>query len=299
MKCPYVILKTFLEEYNIMSQKILVLAGPKQSGKNTAANFVVGYKLCQLGRQGKPFCPTRFEIDEKGQLIVNTTIISADNTLQEGVGILDLTRTDFDFIQWAENMMWPYVKQYAFADTLKTIAITVFGLTHKQVYGTDADKNTLTNIKWENMARFLYPALVGKFKKSGKYYENMTAREFLQYFGTNVCRQIYDDCWINSCLNMIIAENSELAVITDCRFKNEVYKTKELGAKVIKLSKKNNNEDLHPSEIELNEIPDENYDLILPPKEEISIHDQNQMILDAMSRWGWVGSHINLPEEKG
>jgi len=44
---------------------------------------------------------------------------------------------------------------YSFADPLKKdVCINILGLTERQCYGTDADKNTLTNLRWENMPCF-------------------------------------------------------------------------------------------------------------------------------------------------
>ena len=129
-----------------------------------------------------------------------------------GWGILDLLRKDDEFTQYAEINIWPYVKIYHFADYLKMICVDLFDLTEKQVYGTDADKNTQT-----------------------KY--GMTAREFLQYFGTNVMRKIKDTIWVDVTLKRILAQQPVIAIIPDVRFPNEVDAIHDAGGMVIRLNR--------------------------------------------------------------
>ncbi len=281
-----------------MSQKILVFAGKKQSGKSSAANFVAGYILAQLGRKGQAFCPVSFAIDDDGELNVNTAFMDANGDPVETEGILNLNRHDEDFTTWASNVMWPYVKPYAFADSLKWIAMTVFNIDSKLLYGTDEEKNQPTHIKWKDMCQFLSPKQVASIKKSEKYDKFMTVREFLQYFGTNVCRVLDDECWTRKCFSDILSEGSELAIIQDCRFANEVhasYKLKEIygvDVKVVKLLR-SGEFDIHESENGLKGIADTSYDLVID-NEHMTIKEKNQEILDALYTWGWLSGHIGL-----
>ena len=64
-----------------------------------------------------------------------------------------------------------------------------------------------------------------KYHKPGR----MAAREFLQFFGTDVCREIYEDVWQSRLIKDIIAEEPLVAVIDDCRFPNEVQAVQEGG----------------------------------------------------------------------
>ena len=63
----------------------------------------------------------------------------------------------------------------------------------------------------------------------------MTAREVMQYVGTDFFRKIYPDVWVDSTIRKIESEAPDLAVIVDCRFPNETKGVKEAGGKVIKL----------------------------------------------------------------
>lgn len=277
-----------------MDQKILVFAGKKQAGKSSAANFVTGYLLSQLGRRGFPFCPKKFDIDEDGQLIVDTETIDIDGNTQLSNGILNLRRRDEEFVTWAMNIMWPHVKIYSFADTLKWIAINVFGVPDNLVYGNEEDKSQSTHIKWKDMSAFLVPIKINALKRSGLYDQNMSVRAFLQYFGTNVCRKIYNDCWVNNCFKNIIEEGAELAIIDDARFANEIKTSKKMNAKVIKLERFVD-KDSHDSEKELDKISTRYYDLQID-NQYMTIKEKNQAILDAMYDWEWFNSHISLEQ---
>ncbi len=251
-----------------MSQKILGLSGVKQSGKTTAMNFLYGYQM-RLNDVVQ-----KFLMDDKGNLLVNAVMIDDKGEETEEVGILDVERRDQDFIGYASMTIWPYVKSFSFADPLKVIAIELFGLSEDQCYGTDKDKNTTVNIKWEDI-----PA----------YQENwatgfMTAREFLQCFGTDICRTIKDTVWVDSCINRILETGTELAIVSDCRFPNEVDAVQKAGGKVIRLTR-NNHPDSHASEQALNDFDGFDYTL---DNSEMNIDETNKALLKVLREWGWL-----------
>lgn len=182
--------------------KIIGISGRKQSGKNTVANIISGDVLKGLGMIQD------YKIDNSGQL----NILTDNKENLTGWGILDLLRKDEEFVSYADKNIWPYIKIYHFADYLKMICVDLFNLEPAQVYGTDVDKNTET-----------------------KY--GMTAREFLQYFGTRVMRKIKDDIWLERTMKTIQEEQSCIAVIPDVRFPNEVLSIKNAGGFVIRLQR--------------------------------------------------------------
>lgn len=181
---------------------IIGIAGRKQSGKNTVANIINGEFL-----KNKELIQD-YKIDQDGQLVIKTT----DANSQEGWGIFDVTRRDNNFKSYAELEIWPYVKIYHFADPLKAMAMELFDLTEKQVYGSNDDKNTMTPY--------------------GK-----TSREFLQYLGTDVMRKIKDSIWVDYTIKLIKDENSEISIIPDVRFPNEVKAIKEADGVVVRLTR--------------------------------------------------------------
>lgn len=194
---------------------IIGISGRKQAGKNTVANIFNGEFLKSKG------LIKDYRINEQGQLVIKTS----DSNMNEGWGVLDVTRKDDEYAAYAERNVWPYIKIYHFADYLKTIAINLFGLPHEKVYGNDEDKNQDTDFSWNKMP-------CGK-KRKGK----LTIREFLQYFGTDLVRKIKDDAWVSATIKLINSENPSIAIIPDVRFPNEVKAINEQGGFVIRLTR--------------------------------------------------------------
>jgi hypothetical protein len=153
-------------------------------------------------------------------------------------------------------------KIYNFADPLKqNICIELLGLTHDQCYGSDSHKNELVDCYWEN----------------GK---QMTAREVMQFIGTNIFRKMKHNVWSSATINKIEKEKPALAVIADCRFPNEVDAVKQAGGLVIKLTRNPHNSD-HESETALDECNYgvQNFDLVIY-NENLTIPEQNQVIIN-------------------
>lgn len=196
--------------------KIIGISGRKQAGKNTVANYINGSILLKHGMIKD------FYIDQEGQLIVQTV----DSNNNDGYGIFDVTRKDEQFVQYAERELWPYIKLYHFADPLKEMCVNLFGLNPENVYGSDAQKNRLTTLTWESMPDC--PP-----DKDGL----MTHRQFLEHFGTQVIRKIYHNAWSEYALKRIIKEQSEVSIIPDVRFPNEVEIIKQYGGIVIRLTR--------------------------------------------------------------
>ena len=266
-----------------MSQKIIAFSGVKQSGKTTCLNFLHG---CVLKRND---VIEKFFVDEEtGSIMVNT--ISQDETGEDvkSMGNVDFGRTDDEFIEYAHINIWPFIKPYNFADPLKNIAMNLFGLTYAQCYGSDKDKNSKTNIKWEDMPE----NFMVEFDK--EYYDIvpekngiMSSREFLQHFGTNICRKIHNNVWVETCIKRIKNEQTEFAIIGDCRFENEVEAIQKAGGKVIRLTRRTAN-DLHASETALDKenFDWDKFDLIIDNKN-MSINECNKALFEALQNWGW------------
>lgn len=253
-----------------MEQHILGISGKKQSGKSTAAKFIHGYQMKYHD------VVETFAMDG-GDLVVNTTKVNEDGEIEEGLGVLEIERRDYDFINYAQQMIWPFVRSFSFADPLKAISIKLFGLTEEQCYGTDEDKNTPINIKWEDM-----PASNGR--EAGGF---MTAREFLQYFGTDVCRSIKNDIWTSACISQIQQSGTEFAIIPDVRFPNEIEAIQKAGGKVIRLTR-SPYEDEHSSETALDsEESISKFDHVID-NSSLGIHETNMELLKTLREWQWL-----------
>ena len=253
--------------------RILAFAGKKQSGKNSCCSFLHGYQMRSY------HIVNDFGIDKSGNLVVDTLSVGADGEETTSKGVLDVTRNDLEFGMWAAENMWPFVKHYSFASSLKEIAHGLFGLTKKQCYGTDLDKNSPTWLKWEDMPGY-------KGKKKGR----LTAREFLQFFGTDICRKIHPDIWTDRTLKSIREEDSLMAVISDCRFPNEAEAVRTAGGKIIKLTRGIDG-DKHSSETSVDAIE---YDTVID-NTDLSMMETNVEIISTLEGWGWLGTVIEKP----
>ena len=146
--------------------QILGFAGKKQSGKNTACNYIIALKLAELGISKK----TRLS---KGGEVEITDIFGETITDKEWFGFND---SNLNVNKLFNDSLGKFVRIYGLADTLKDLCINILGLEYNQAYGTDKEKNSETHIKWGDL-----PHLNGHMKNT-----RMTAREVLQYVGTDI-----------------------------------------------------------------------------------------------------------------
>lgn len=126
--------------------------------------------------------------------------------------------------------------QYSFAGPIKEIA-EILGFTQEQLNGSQEDKLAI-NQHW-----------------------NISAREFLQKFGTEVCREFLprvipemSDIWIK--LFKIRAQQEKNILISDVRFPDEAKAIHELGGVIIRITRQKNNSHMpHKSETYIDQIP--------------------------------------------
>lgn len=124
-----------------------------------------------------------------------------------------------DFLAETLNRDYPDIsyKIYSFADPLKTdICMNILGLTHNQCYGSDEDKNTMTDLLWEN--------------------NQLTARQAMEIIGTDIFRKLKTSVWVDATINKILKEQYDIAIIVDCRFPNESNAILQHQGHVIRLT---------------------------------------------------------------
>lgn len=235
---------------------ILGISGRKQAGKNTTANILHGIVLKEQG-----FIKD-WNLGSNGQLLIPSYGGS-------GWGEFWIERKDEEFVTWADNNMWPFVKLYSFADHLKTICMELFDIPFRCLYGTDAEKNqTQEHLLWENMPGVISESAAFHLESDGHLYNGnghviegittvhdpgpMTAREFMQFLGTDVMRKMYEPIWVKSCIEKIQKERSQLAIIADIRFPNEAKVIEQAGGKVVRLTREVY-DDSHSSESALDD----------------------------------------------
>jgi hypothetical protein len=286
--------------------KILGLCGKVGSGKNTSANWLFGLKLVEFGYI------EHFHLNDKGQLVV--PIINEKGELSEGIfDPNDRRQAVVEFLQ----DLYPHIKLYSFANILKEFCVTVLGLTFEQCFGTNDDKDTLTGIKWEDCPGVItdevlfdkLTKLVDKYNQKNEKIPNitegvlklttpttlnltyrpeglMTGREVMQYFGTEICRSMSPNCWVDALMNQIQVEGTDLAVITDCRFPNEINGIKQAGGKVIKLLRNPLSQN-HMSETQLDQIDQSIFDKVID-NSEMTIEEQNKHVALTLREWNYI-----------
>ena len=191
---------------------IIGFSGKKQSGKTTSGNFILSLILTELKLTSSAY------IDAQGRIVVSDLLGQ-----KQYAGILDLTKIDTSdyIINQVYNKISPVAKIYSFADPLKQdICMNILGLTYDQCYGSDEDKNQLTDLVWPDENN-----------------RQMSARDVMQYIGTDIFRKVKPNVWVDATINRIKRDNPKIAIITDCRFPNEVQAIKNNGGKIVRLTK--------------------------------------------------------------
>jgi len=239
---------------------IIGLAGRKQSGKTTAGKIIHGVVLKKYG------LIENFVIGEHGKLLVKTSNSSGTT----GWGEFDIERKDPVFSDYAEREMWPHVKMYNFSDELKRMCYELFDIPIECLYGTDEQKNKKQpHLQWGNMPTHNVLSFVSR--------GTMTAREFMQYLGTEIMRNMYAPVWTNATMKRIAREQSEISVICDVRFPNEVKAIKDSGGYVIKLERNMHPEDNHASESSLDGVDKSDFSLVVE-NQDITIANFSEII---------------------
>ncbi len=242
--------------------KIIAFSGKKQSGKNTSANFIYAFFLVNSGLFKD------IAISPRGTILATK---NTDDILRE----IDINKyyhnvgdIDGDILSLIYKLS-SVIKIYSFADILKKdICMNVLGLTYEQCYGTDEEKNQLTELTYQG--------------------KQLTGRDVMQLIGTDFFRAVKPNVWPEATLQKIVAEQTQIALITDCRFPNEVDAVKNHGGKVVRLTRQlpsTNEQEEHISEKILDKTTYDwsNFDYVID-NADMSIEDQCKAIYHMMEQ---------------
>ena len=288
---------------------IIAFAGKKQSGKSTCANFLHGYQMRSQG------IISDFGLSKEGKLLVQTEEMKSEKEVEQKLALIDVNRKDYEFAEWAAYSMWPFIKNYSFAEPLKQLALNLFNIPEECMYGTDEQKNQLQeHLLWENMPgvctneRF-FIFMQSKMEHDLALDENdagykliyhkpgpMTARGFLQFLGTDVMRKMYEPIWVKYCIDNIQSEESLIATIDDVRFLNELEAVQKAGGKVIYLDRNSDSKDGHSSENELCNNLDK-FDAVID-NSDLSILDTSMEVMKLIEEWGWLEENVSITAKK-
>lgn len=177
------------------------------------------------------------------------------------------------------------VEKHPLAEPLKRICVEVLGLEERQVYGTEEDKNRLTQYCWDDLPHYrelLEQALWEEERRAHAEWARlswwqrlcrwamghspqrdahreamrklprgpMTARQVMQQVGT-MFRLFDEDVWAKACVRAIQASRAAVCLVDDVRYPNEVEILRGAGARVLRLTRSPNGGDLHDSEVSL------------------------------------------------
>lgn len=248
---------------------IILLCGSKQSGKTTSATAIYGYHLTQVG------AIPNAQIDDNGRM----SIVYNKETNQ---GIyFDIDSKDEQFLKFKETYCDKYINHVGFADELKIVCANLFQLDYKKITGTNKEKEEFCKITWGDIYKTLSSNLVKKIKKiygekeTGSF---LTNRQFMEIFGSSVCRSIMEDCHVLSAYEKIKSMDSEIIITTDCRFENEflVFEKDPNVIKIRLLRDKEHSQAL--SERGLDSIDNSRFDLVVD-NQEMSMQEKNMIII--------------------
>ena len=231
--------------------QVIGISGKKQSGKTSLAYYLKARLLVENHPNYKNY---EIRQDEEGGVVLYGGAYGGNDAI---------------FVADIGNDL---VEVYSFGDTLKECCINTLGITWEQCYGTDEQKNTLTKYLWDNLPMSVRKKYSSKtiakmsvpqmgFEPPDYYREKipregpLTAREVMQVFGTDICRDMFhDDIWVDATFKRIEKDEVKIAIIADVRFPSEVNAIKsQEDHRVIRLDRKYDTSDAHPSETSLDD----------------------------------------------
>lgn len=136
----------------------------------------------------------------------------------------------------------------AYADKLKDMASVMLGVSVEDLNSQEFKKTPLPD-QWGLGEEFYDNATdIDKMLYSHLVDNTLTPRDVLQMLGDNT-RGIHPNVWVNSMFSKW--KESDQWIVTDVRFPNEFEAIKERGGIMIRVNRKTNSNDYHPSEISL------------------------------------------------
>lgn len=193
-------------------------------------------------------------------------------------------------------------QKFAFATPLKEFCHNVLGVEKEKLWGTNEQKNFPTHLRFSDLVRVVGPERAEHIDPILlKYPDNfLTGRQVLQYWGSDVCRVFYPDCWANATLKAMQTEVSErieqaclgldekfFGLICDARFPNELECFIKHGFTPITFHlARNPLNQSHKSEVafdkyDFSKVP--NYHRI--DNSDMTLEEKNQVVLNIMEQY--------------
>lgn len=241
--------------------KIIAFCGRQRCGKTSSLKTVYG----EILKQNKTI--KQYNVDDNGDLWVNAQFETG-----EAMAILDISQEDPGFFHFAQEMIYPFVKDYHFADNLKRIAKGLYGIKYEQMFGTTEQKKSPTQYEWASFIKAIPTNRRPKPAPTG----NVTGREFLEYLG-DILRAVNDNCFTESLITQIEEEQVPVGLIGDCRRISEVDAVKAAGGTTIFFTR-NTEKGTHNIETEFDNYDKSNFTYVID-NENMTMQEKNKEIL--------------------
>ena len=138
---------------------------------------------------------------------------------QQGKDTLARSIQDFLDLSWVGSDIIP------FALPLKILAQDAFGLTQNQCWGSDSEKDTLTEVTLYDLGKDTRQSL-----------DHLSARRVLQETGVRM-RECFPGIWCNAPFRREYSEDTEYVLIPDVRFPDEAEKILSAGGDLIRITR--------------------------------------------------------------
>lgn len=265
--------------------RIIGISGRSQAGKNMCGNAILGEVLStKITFNNQPLI-SDYKIDERGLLYVPAQISETEVVY----GIFDPFNFERHFVDWANQFVFPHCKLYSFATLLKEkVCSDVLGIPLNLVFGDDKAKAQDSHIPRTAIDAFSKTKKKAGVSTDAPPSEYLSVREVLQFVGTELLRKFYPNVWSEGLLRVILTEQSELAVVIDVRFPNEVAAIKDSGGRVIRLLR-DPKQGTHDSETALDpeNYDQSNFDLIVDNRE-LSINETKDVVIKYVRELEWI-----------
>jgi hypothetical protein len=160
------------------------------------------------------------------------------------------------------------------ADPLKEFCTRYLDIPREYLYGSESQKNEPIGY-WGDYFR---EHIAGKYGKVQS--DDVSTREVMQVVGTDIFRASFSPTfWVDIMLQRTIpyqtALGTEVLLIPDVRFRNEVEALQQFGATLVRLHRSVAREEKfrHESEVDLLSVPAAQFDYVVPPEQNGSLDD--------------------------
>jgi hypothetical protein len=193
-------------------QKLFGVVGAKGSGKSSCGNFLYSYFLNKAGI-------TSWLNEDGGVVLAQGE--------EDGAILVDFN-LKFGEHEIAHALIYPHFIAYNFARPLKDICELLYGLERAKLYGSNTDKDSLTN--------YTIADLYGKCPGGRALKEKISHREFMEQLALKL-NKVSPEAFIRPFHSFVDNCPSDMIGVFDVRRQSEVDVIHARGGRVIQLTR--------------------------------------------------------------